>query len=172
MTKTQETAIALIKEYEAVVKKQESEIYDYTEKMKPFQDKFKSDTDTIQNQSLLRLEPLEKRRKEIEQKLLKLGSKELKKLEANKPTLFVEDNWKFEDSAYYLHVSRETVADTGNDFELWKFIKRFSDYADVKFKIKELKKVFVDTKLAKPFLKIGFKLKTNTAVELKRSAKS
>jgi glutamyl/glutaminyl-tRNA synthetase len=171
MNKTHEKAEALIKELESVDAKEIALINEAYLKMKPFQDQLELKIKPIQEDADKKIKPLANRREEIKAELLAIGNKELEKLNAKEASLFVDDNWKFEGSQTYLHVTRETTAEPDKDFELWKFVKKFGDYVEVKFKFKELKKIFVDTKLAKPFIAAGFKLKTVPSVEIKVSKK-
>ncbi len=169
MSKNHEKAAALIKELESVLAKEEVIIDDYTAKTKPFHDKLELEIAPYRQDTDNKLKPLATRREEITKEVLALGGVELQKLNDKKASLFTDDNWKFEDHDHYLHIKREAEVKTSNDFELWKFIKKHADYVKVQYKIAELKKIFVDTKLAKPFIKMGLSIKTVPSVELKKS---
>lgn len=134
----------------------------YFEECQPYKEELAMKLKPFEEAFMATMEPLKAKREEVEKQLLEIGKRNEKKL-------FVDDNWRFE-NGYYLHLKSETKEKLGKEFDLAKFVRKFGKYVDVKFKIKELKKVFVDAKLSKPFKMLHFELTTLKTVEIKKKA--
>jgi hypothetical protein len=156
-------AANLLSVYEGIINEEETVIAKYTEQTKPFNDALMVKIAPYQTSANAKLEPLKEKRKKTTEDLKKLGE--------DYPELFEDDNFKTDDSPYYLHIKRETVVKTGKLFDLAKFVKKFGEYVDVKYKIKELKKLFLDSKLRAPIEKMELTLDTEKEYEIKKSSK-
>lgn len=106
-----------------------------------------------------------------ENELVNIGGKADNKGKLINRALFTDDNWHFEDAdGHYLHIKSEAKVKTGPEFSLPKFIRKFGEYVDVKYKIAQLKKVFTDGDQRKKFMALDFDLKNEESVEIKQKA--
>jgi hypothetical protein len=121
-----------------------------------------------------RLKSLKASIEAAEEELIEIGKRQRKTLFA------VDGNWHFP-NGYYLHVGSQTIPlfgekkneEPGDDFNLSKFVRKFGDYVDMKFKIKELKKIFLngDSKERKQMVAMEFDLGLKEVIEVKESKK-
>lgn len=117
----------------------------------------------------LHLDPIKDKIEATRKQMLEIAGEKDKKGNLVNKELFQDGNWMFEDAdGYYLHVKTETVPVFSLDFSLSKFIKKFSEYVNVKFKIAELKKIFTDGDQRAKFTALGFDLKNEESVEIKQ----
>lgn len=166
MTKEQhdkKKAEELIVTYADLLEKQEAAFAKYFTECQPYKEELALKLKPFEEEFMKTAEPLKEKIKEVETELVEIGKRNEKKL------FGVDDNWRFE-NGYYLHLKSETQEKLGKEFDLAKFVRKFSQYVDVKYKIKELKKVFLDGKLSKPFKALHFDLKTIKTVEIKKKA--
>jgi hypothetical protein len=126
-------------------------ITQFDEKAKPIKEKYEP-----------KFKKLDEEIEVIEKELLEIGKRQRKKL------FGVDGNWFFE-NGYYLHVKKITIEKLGKAFDFNKFIKKFNDYVDVSFKIKELKALMQDEEKRKKsgIEKFDFALTTREEIEIK-----
>jgi hypothetical protein len=179
--KAKSRAEELINVY-ADLKSEEKKLLDgHKENIKPFLDDYVAKTKPMEDLVKAKLSPIQESMKAAVEELEKIG------IEKNNRTLFaVDGNWHFE-NGFYLHIKKEAVpifeTSTGkfekdmskaDAFDISKFVKKFSDYVNLTFKIKELKALFLDgdSKLRKDMTNIGFDLDIEESIEIKESKKA
>lgn len=164
----------LITDYEKLVNKENTLKTELFLKTKPFVDDFEKIIKPIKASYQDRLTSLKASIDETAKELLEIGKRQ-------RQTLFaVDGNWIFE-NGYYIHAKKETVPvfgverlkEPGDDFNLSKFVRTFGDYVDVKFKIKELKTVFLDGNSddRRKMLEMNFDLTLDESLEIKELKK-
>jgi hypothetical protein len=110
---------------------------DLTKQLAPFQAEFDTKTKSIRDLAAGKITSVTTSAEAAAKELLEIAARNRRKLFA------LDNNWKFE-NGWYVHVKTETVAKPGENFNLSKFIKKFADYVNIDFKIKELKALFND----------------------------
>ncbi|MFD0997710.1 host-nuclease inhibitor Gam family protein [Ohtaekwangia kribbensis] len=104
-----------------------------------------------------KLSPIMVSMKESETKLQEIGKKHKKK--------FVKNKLELTDG--YILLSLKTIAVTGKNFVLDKFVKNFPQFVDVKFNIKELSKAFTDGDERKKVASMDIDLKKEESFQIK-----
>lgn len=163
MLKDKKRAQQLIKVYSDLATEREKVVEEVATAMKPFMDDFEAKTKPVKELYEDRLTTLTTSMEEAKKELLLIGNKK-----ENKKLFSTDGNWNFDNTLYYLHQKHETVTRLGKEFSLDKFIKRFGEYVDVKFKIADLKKAMTDGDLRPKFEKMHFDLGFNITTELKQ----
>jgi phage host-nuclease inhibitor protein Gam len=135
---------------------------EYADKCAPFKEEYEGTIKTLLTPFEDRISMLTTSIESAKKELLEIGDRQ-------KTIYFKDGNWHFE-NGYYLHIKSETVVKTSEEFSLYKFVKKFGEYVDVKFKIKELKKIFTDGDKRKKFTDLGMDLAINQEVEIKKKA--
>lgn len=166
LEKDKARAEVLMKVYEDLKKEEEELNIEHAKNIKPFledyQAKVKPMVDLHESKILTIGESITSAHTE----LLEIAARQRK-------TMFdMTNNWQF-DNGYYLHVKTETVANMGATFNMSKFIRKFGEYVDVKFKIRELKALFTDGDARKKskIENYDFDLQeTDKEIEIKRKA--
>lgn len=159
--KDKKRAEELMKAYASLVADHDRILKEYNEKATPIAEEHDKKLEPIRTVYQGRLSPINASITEAKKELLEIGERQKKKL-------FTNDNWKFDD-IYYLHIKRETQVTTGPTFSLANFIRKFGQYVDVKFKIKELKKIFTDADDRGRMMKYDIDLTQEETVEIKAS---
>lgn len=164
--KDQARAEELMKAYASLKKDEEALLADMTETMRPFKERYDNALQLLTENNKERIESLKTSIDSAKQELIRIGDR-------NK-TLFVDDNWHFEDAdGHYLHVSKESKVVLSEEFSLPKFIRKMGQgYFDLKWKIKELKKIFTDGDKRGKFTALGLDMKNDEIIEIKQKAES
>lgn len=110
---------------------------EYQEKLRPAREEFERKTESINTLYKGKLSTVQESIDAAKKELLEIGDRQRK-------TMFdIKGNWNFE-NGYYLHAKAETVVKTGDGFDLSKFVKKFVQYIDWKFKVAPLKKLLTN----------------------------
>ncbi|MBT1702928.1 hypothetical protein [Chryseosolibacter indicus] len=134
----------------------------YRDKLSPYKDEYEKNIAPIEKLFEGKLEPVQASLDAAQKELLEIGQR-------NRNTMFdVKGHWEL-DNGYYLHVKTETKVVTTPEFDLVKFMKKFAQYVDVKFKIAPLKKLFTngDERKKSKIDTYGIDLKNEETIVLK-----
>lgn len=91
--------------------------------------------DSISEQFKEALAPTIASMKAAEEELIEIGKRNRKSFDEDK-NLVLEHG--------YIHIADHTQVKIGDDFSLTKFLKKFSNYVDISFKVAQLKKAWFD----------------------------
>lgn len=105
-----------------------------------------------------KLAPIIESMKEAEAELIAIGERNRDKFDQKKNLVFDEG---------YLHISDTTSIVPGKEFSMKKFMAKFPDYVDIKFKVAPLKKAFLDGDARKPFQKMDIDVKQTEVMQVK-----
>ena len=162
LLKDKKRAEELVKAWAAMKEDHDSILKEYNEKATPLADEYEKKLEPIRTVYQGKLSPINASMDEAKRELLEIGDRQKKKL-------FTDGNWHFEEG-YYLHIKQETKVKTGPTFSLSKFVRKFGELVDIKFKIKELKKIFTDADERNKVMKFDLDLVQDETVELKQKA--
>lgn len=170
--KDQERAIAIMDAYVKLKREEEELRVKIDHVTAPIKQRYETDMERVMAAFKDKTEALKESIATAEKDLLEIGGKVDKKGNLVNRALFIDGNWHFEDAdGYYLHIKTEAKVKTGPTFDVAKFIRKFGDaYCEVKFKIKELKKVFTDGDTRQKFMALDLDLKNEETVEIKQKA--
>jgi hypothetical protein len=96
---------------------------------------FKKEKDSITEQFKESLDPISTSMKEAEKELIEIAKRNRKQFDVDK-NLVLEHG--------YVHIADRTVVKPGENFSWTKFLKKFSDFVEFKFKVTPIKKAFLD----------------------------
>ncbi len=166
LARDKKRAVQLMKDYSDLQKDHDELLFDYNEKAAPLQEEHDRKLSPIREIFQPKFTKISESMESAKRELLEIGERNKKNV-----ALFVEGNWKF-DEGFYLHIKSEAEVKTGPNFSLSKFLKKFSHLIEVKFKLKEIKKVFTDAEKRAPLIAMDVDLKVNETVEIKRAQPS
>lgn len=132
------------------------------DRLKPYRSEYEKNVVPIEKLFVGKLEPVKASLDAAQKELVEIG-------ERQRSAMFdVKGHWELE-RGYYLHVKTETKVVTSNEFDLAKFVKKFAQFIDVKFKIAPLKKLFTngDERKKSKIDTYGIDLKNEETIVLK-----
>lgn len=140
-------AAKLIEAYAEMKKELDSHKFAKELEMKPINDRWKAKIDRC-TESM----------KAAELELSEIGLRQKKKFVKNRLTFAVG----------YLLLSKKTVVEMAKDIFSWpKFIRKFPEYCDASFNIKELKEAFNDGDRRPKIMEYGIDLKHQESIQVK-----